>query len=278
VSTAATVPSHEDLDFIRALVERRSAIVLENDKDYLVTARLGPVAETNGLSSISELVGKLKSGRSGPLHDQVVEAMTTNETSFFRDVTPFEAFREVVLPEVLQQRSSSRTLEIWCAACSSGQEPYSVGMSLREQIPNVDDWKISIYCTDLSRKMVDRTSAGKYSQLEVNRGLPAPHLLKYFQKKGMKYVARDEIKKFIDAHTMNLVEPWPPFGPFDVIFLRNVLIYFNTDTKRMILERAKRVLRTGGFLFLGGAETTLGVCDAFERVPRAKASLYRLRS
>jgi len=278
VSIAAKAPTNEDLDFIRDLVERRSAIVLEDGKDYLVSARLGPVAEANGLGSISQLVVELKRSHFGSLHEQVVEAMTTNETSFFRDVAPFEAFREVVLPEVLARRSITKSIKIWCAACSSGQEPYSVGMSLRERMPDIDQWSVSIECTDLSQKMVERTKAGKYSQLEVNRGLPAPMILKYFQKKGMKYSARDEIRRFVTARTMNLIDPWPPLGPFDVVFLRNVLIYFNADTKRMILQRAERVLRRGGFLFLGGAETTLGICDAFERVPRAKASLYRLRS
>ncbi|MEM1026096.1 MAG: protein-glutamate O-methyltransferase CheR [Myxococcota bacterium] len=276
--STAIAASERDLDYIRELVESRSAIVLEQDKDYLVNARLTPVAECNGLSSISELVSRLRGSHYGQLHAQVVEAMTTNETSFFRDVAPFDALREVVLPFIQEQRAITRTMKIWCAACSSGQEPYSVGISLREVLPDVDSWMVSIHCTDLSQKMVDRTNAGKYSQLEVNRGLPAPFILKYFQKKGMKYVARDEIRRLVKAQTMNLIEPWPPFGPFDVIFLRNVLIYFNTDIKAKILERAQRALRPGGFLFLGGAETTLGICDAFERVPRAKASLYRLRS
>ena len=275
--SAVEIIQEQDLDYVRRLVESKAAIVLEANKNYLLEARLTPLAKKNGLNSIGELVQALKRDRTGPLHDSVVEAMTTNETSFFRDVAPFEALRTEVLPKLIERRSAARKLDIWCAASSSGQEPYSVAMTLLEHYPELESWSVRIHCTDLSQEMVDRTNAGKYSQLEVNRGLPATHVLKYFQKKGMKYVARDPLKKLVKAVPMNLIERWPSMGPFDVIFLRNVLIYFNPMIKRQILANACGVLKSDGFLFLGGAETTLGIHDAFERVPIAKASCYRLK-
>jgi chemotaxis protein methyltransferase CheR len=275
--SSAEQPSEQDLQFIRDLVRMKSAIVLEENKNYLLTARLQPLARRNGMSSISELVRKLRNNHHGTLHNSVVEAMTTNETSFFRDVAPFDALRTKVVPELMERRRVTRTLKIWCAACSSGQEPYTVAMTCLDAFPELEDWNFSILATDLSQEMVDRTNHGMYTQLEVNRGLPASFLLRYFKKKGMKYVAQDGLRQLVTAETMNLIEPWRPLGVFDIVFIRNVLIYFSPDTKAQILERVRGVLRRDGFMFLGGAETTLGIHDAFERVPVPKASCYRMK-
>ena len=267
-----------DFEYIRRLVHERAAIVLEDSKSYLVTARLTPLAEREGYQSLGELVETLRKAPSySPLVKSVVEAMTTNETSFFRDVAPFDAFRSEVLPAITKINASRRQLNMWSAACSSGQEPYSVLIEMREHFPELADWKVAFHASDLSSEMCDRTREGIYSQLEVNRGLPARLLVKYFRRKGMKWQVKDELRKLLVVQEVNLVQPWPSFPTFDVVFMRNVMIYFNVATKRDILARLRRILRPGGFLFLGGAETTLGVDESFERVPFPNASCYRLR-
>jgi chemotaxis protein methyltransferase CheR len=264
-----------EFDFIKELVFSRSAIVLEPGKEYLVESRLVPVARDHGVESLAELVDTLRARPSSALLEQVVEAMTTNETSFFRDVRPFEAFRSVVMPSVLEQRGTERTLTIWCAASSSGQEPYSVALLLAEHFPELADWDVHILATDLSREMVERTQAGAYSQLEVNRGLPATLLVKYFRRQGSSWTLDESIRSMVECREMNLVETWPALAPCDAIFLRNVLIYFDPETKRDLLDRAHRLLRPDGFLFLGGAETTLNLHEGYERVPFERAGCYR---
>lgn len=267
----------EHFEFVRNLVRDRAAIVLESGKEYLLDARLGPVARSRGLSSVSELVVELQSRREPELLDLVVEAMTTNETSFFRDVTPFQVMEKDLLPALLEARRARRSLRIWCGACSSGQEPVSLGIMLLETQPELASWSVTIEATDINRAMVERTREATYSQLEVNRGLRAPLLLKYFERKGIKWTVKPTVRSMISAKTMNLVEPWTVRGPYDFVFMRNVLIYFDATTKRQILDRIARVLAPDGYLFLGGAETTVGVHERFERMPHAKASCYRLK-
>ena len=265
-----------EFEYIRKLVHEQAAIVLEDSKVYLVDARLTPLAEREGYESLAELVATLRTQPSySPLVKSVIEAMTTNETSFFRDIAPFEAFTKEVLPTVIKANEDHRQINLWSAACSSGQEPYSILMSLRENFPELDDWHTTFYATDLSSEMCERTRNGVYSQLEVNRGLPARLLVKYFQRRGMKWQVKDEIRNLLDVKEMNLIQPWHAMPRLDVAFIRNVMIYFNTDTKRQILSKLKRILRPGGYLFLGGAETTLGVDESFERVPYPNASCYR---
>ena len=203
--------------------------------------------------------------------------MTTNETTFFRDVHPFDALRTRVIPELMAARANERALTIWCGASSSGQEPYSIAITLREHFPQLAGWKVRLLATDLSSEMVRRTTAGSFSQLEVNRGMPAPMLVKWFDRRGVHWQAKPELCAMIEAFEMNLATPWPTLPAFDVVFLRNVLIYFDVETKRTILGKVRRAMRPDGWLFLGGAETTLNLDDAFERVAVDRATCYRLR-
>lgn len=268
--------SPAEFAFMRDFVRERSAIVLEPGKEYLVESRLLPVARQEGLGTVAELVATLR--RPGPangLQRRVVEAMTTNETTFFRDTHPFEALRTEILPAVLRERAAERRITIWSAACSSGQEAYSIAITLREHFPQLAGWQVQVLCTDLSADMVRRCQAGRFSQLEVNRGLPAPLLIKYFKKDGLEWVAAPELRAMVSAREMNLATAWPVLPAVDILFLRNVLIYFDVPTKRQILGRARAALRPGGWLFLGGAETTLNLDDAYERVTFGRAVAYR---
>jgi chemotaxis protein methyltransferase CheR len=264
-----------ELAFLRDLVYRRSAIVIEKDKDYLVESRLGPLARVEGFASIDEMVCKLRAQPANGLRAKVVEAMTTNETSFFRDLHPFEALKAQILPTLRKARAVSRKLRIWSAACSTGQEGYTIAMVVREHFPDLESWDVKIFGTDLATAMVARAKEGKFSQLEVNRGLPAPLLVKYFERKGVDWQIKQPLRDMFEVKAMNLVDPWPAMGTFDVIFLRNVLIYFDVATKQLILSRIRQVLAPDGYLFLGGAETTLKVDDSFQRVQIDKSVYYR---
>jgi chemotaxis protein methyltransferase CheR len=268
--------SNTDFTYIRDLIRQRAAIILEPGKEYLVESRLLPVARQEGLTSLAELIARLRTQPYNGLHHKVVEAMTTNETSFFRDVHPFEALKKVIVPELITKRATGRTLNLWCGAASSGQEPYTVALVLREHFPALAQWNVRFMATDLSHKMLVRAQAGKYSQLEVNRGLPAPLLVKHFTKHGLEWHVKDDLRKMIEFRQLNLIDAWPVMPAMDIVFLRNVLIYFNVDTKKMILGKIRQLLQPDGYLFLGGAETTMGLDDAFERVQIEKASCYRL--
>lgn len=264
-----------EFDVVRKLIYERSAIVLEPGKEYLVEARLGPLARTDGCT-INQLIGRLRSGTERTLTDRVVEALTTNETAFFRDVKPFETLKTSVLPEVIARKAASRTLNIWCAASSSGQEPYTIAMVLRENFPQLLNWQVKIMCTDISTEMVARTKAGRYSQLEVGRGLPAPMLLKYFTRVGLEWEASPDLKRWLDVRPMNLAAPWAVLGKQDVVFCRNVLIYFDIETKKSILRRIRDLITPEGYLFLGAAETTRGLDDQFESMQIGSSGCYRV--
>ncbi len=266
-----------DFDYIRDIVRRQSAIVLEPGKEYLVESRLLPLARSSGEGSIAGLVSRMRREPHGTVVAQVVDAMTTNETSFFRDNHPFEALSKHVLPELIKARANERRLSFWCGASSSGQEPYTISMILRDALAAHPGWQTSLLATDLSSEMLARTKAGRYSQLEVNRGLPVTMLVKHFDKVGTEWQVKPELRAMVQTKALNLAVPFPVMGPFDVVFLRNVLIYFDTPTKRAVLERVRRVLRPGGYLFLGGAETTLTIDDAWERVVLDRATAYRPR-
>lgn len=270
--------SPADFQYVSQLVRQKSAIVLEPEKSYLLEARLTPLARTEGFASIEAMVAQLRRHPFNGLHRKVVEAMTTNETSFFRDLHPFEALKSVVLPEIMKRRQAERRLTIWCAACSSGQEPYTVAMTILDHFPELASWSLRILATDLSSEMVAKSKAGRYGQIEVNRGLPAHLLVKYFEKKGMEWQVLPELQQHCEFREMNLIEPWGPLPPMDVVFLRNVLIYFDVETKRTILENVRKVLQPWGYLFLGGAETTINLGDTFERVQFDRAGCYRLKS
>jgi chemotaxis protein methyltransferase CheR len=204
--------------------------------------------------------------------------MTTNETSWFRDRHPFDALSNHLVPELMRRRSAERRLTVWSAGCSSGQEPYSIAMVLHNQLALHPGWQVQILGTDLSEEMLVKARSGRYGQLEVNRGLPAAMLVNNFDRVGMEWVVRDNIRSLVDFAALNLAQPLPASLPrFDIVFLRNVLIYFDGDTKRQVLERVRQVMRPDGYLFLGGAETTLNVDDAFEPVQFDRATCYQLR-
>jgi chemotaxis protein methyltransferase CheR len=282
--TAAGVPFEPsaldpDYTYIRELVRERSAIVLEPSKAYLIESRLTPLARSEGVGTLQQLIIRLRGDRNGALVRKVVEAMTTNETSFFRDRHPFDALRQQIIPELRASREPTKMLNVWSAACSTGQEAYSVAMVLHEHFPDLtSSWRVRILGTDLSGQVVERARRGSFSQLEVNRGLPATLGVKYFRREGLEWFVRDALKQMTEFREMNLVEPWPSLPPMDVVFLRNVLIYFDTETKKAILKRVRQVLRPDGYLFLGGAETTLNIDESFERVPLDKVGgCYRPR-
>jgi chemotaxis protein methyltransferase CheR len=269
--------SPPDFQFVSQLVRQRSAIVLEPEKSYLLDARLTPLAKAEGFASLDAMVAAMRSRPFDALQRKVVEAMTTNETSFFRDLHPFDALKTVVIPEVMQRRKAERQISIWCAACSSGQEPYTIAMTLKD-MPQLAGWTVRILGTDLSSEMVTRSRNGRYGQIEVNRGLPANLLVRYFEKKGVEWEVKPEIRQMCEFRELNLIEPWGTIPPMDVIFLRNVLIYFNVETKRTILANARKVMRPWGYLFLGGAETTINLGDVFERVQFDRAGCYRAKA
>ncbi len=264
-----------EFDFLRALVRERSAIVMEPGKEYLVESRILPLLRSEGLPDPAALVAVLRGAPRGELERRVVEAMTTNETSWFRDVHPFEALRTTLLPELIAARAAEKKLRFWSTACSSGQEAFSLAMLLAEHFPRLADWDIQIVATDLSRDMVERTRAGCYGQLEMNRGLPGALLLKYFERAGTHWQVKPALRALVHPRTMNLVQPWPVLPRFDLILLRNVLIYFDLETKRTLLRRARQLLRPDGALFLGSAETTAMIDDSWQRLSSAGTVAYR---
>ena len=268
-----------DLTFLRSLVRERSGIVLGEDKAYLLESRLNPLVRVLGLTSLEVLVRQLRSNPPTALVRQVVEAMTTNETLFFRDTHPFETLTTRCLPELMAKRQTQKRLTIWCAASSTGQEPYSIAIAIREQLPQLSTWDFTITATDLSTEVLAKAKAGAYSQLEVSRGLSAQHLQRWFAKTATgTYQIKDELRRMVDYKTLNLLESWNVPAPLDVVFMRNVLIYFDLDTKKQILAKVRRVLAPDGFFFLGGAETTMNIDDHFERLPNERGGCYRLKA
>lgn len=268
--------TEQDYSFLTKLLLDRSAIALEPGKEYLLEARLGPVAKRNGHASIAEFIEQLRKPGAQRLTKELVEAMVTTETSFFRDIHPFETLRRTVFPELIRLRGDVKQLNIWCAASSSGQEPYTLAIILREYFPELLRWQIKFIATDISDDMLERCRAGCYSQIEVNRGLPTALLLKYFTQDGAKWQLDEKVRSLIEFRRMNLAEPWPSIPPMDLVLLRNVMIYFDVETKKAVLRRLSRVLRKDGYLILGGAETTLNLDDAYQRVENLKAGFYRL--
>jgi chemotaxis protein methyltransferase CheR len=257
------------------LLKDRSAIVLESGKQYLVETRLTALVRQLHLNSITDLVQRLRARPFNGLHTQVIEAMVTTETSFFRDHHPFEALRKAVLPDLVQRRRDERRLNIWCAASSSGQEPYSVALLLREQFPQLAGWQVPLLASDLSREVLDRAREGRYSQLEVNRGLPAVLLVKHFRQHGTSWQLNEDIRRMVEFREINLAQPWPVLPRMDLVMIRNVMIYFAVETKKLILGRLARLLRPDGYLLLGGAETTFNLDDSYRRVEHLKAGFYQ---
>jgi len=268
--------SSADFNYIQKVVKEKSAIVLETGKEYLVESRLVPLVRQQGLASIEELISKIKSPTSAPLLTRVVEAMTTNETSFFRDIHPFEALKKHLFPELFKKREALKELSIWSAASSTGQEAYTIALILREFFPQyATNWKIRIIGTDISQEILKRAREGKFNQIEINRGLPAALMVKYFEKQGMEWQLKEEVRKMVEFQFLNLAEQWGSLPGMDIVFLRNVLIYFDLETKRQILTKVYKLLKPDGYLFLGGAETPLNIHNDFEAVYLDKAICYR---
>lgn len=266
-----------DFRYISDLVRQHAAIVLEPGKEYLVESRLIPVARAEGLPDLAAVVTQLQRSRDPKLLTKIVEAMTTNETSWFRDKHPFDLFVGKVLPELTAARTAEKRLSVWCAAASSGQEPYSLAMLLQDWLTARPGWQARITATDISEDVLVKARAGRYSQLEVNRGMPAAMLVRHFDRVGTEWQVKEPLRRMVDYRQMNLAVPFPPVAQYDVVFCRNVLIYFDTMTKKAILERIRRVLKPDGYLFLGGAETTLNLDDAFTRVHVDGATCYQLQ-
>jgi chemotaxis protein methyltransferase CheR len=264
-----------EFSYLCELVKNSTAIALDVQREYLMEARLAGIAQQEGFASVSELLTRVRTSNSSQLQWRVVEAMTTNETSFFRDIKPFEALRQTILPALIQARRDERKLSIWCAACSSGQEPYSLSMLLREHFPELNTWTISILATDIATEMLEKTRAGRYTQLEVNRGLPANYLVKYFKKNGVEWQIDDSIRNMVDVRRMNLAVAWPLLPSMDIVLLRNVMIYFPVETKKQILRNMRSVMRPDGYLFLGTAETTINLDANFGTESYKNISYYR---
>jgi chemotaxis protein methyltransferase CheR len=255
-----------DYEFLRKLLKERSGLDLSADKQYLVESRLIPLARKAGLPGLPELVQKLKGGADA-LTAEVVEAMTTNETFFFRDKVPFDHLKATILPELLQARASRRSLRIWCAASSTGQEPYSIAMCLKELGAALTGWRVEIVATDLSQGVLEKSRAGLFSQFEVQRGLPIQLLVKHFVQTGELWQLNADIRAMVQFRQLNLLQDFSHLGAFDIIFCRNVLIYFDQDTKTNVFGRLARVVEPDGFLMLGAAETVVGLTEAFKPYP-----------
>jgi chemotaxis protein methyltransferase CheR len=262
-----------DYEYLRKLLRERSGLDLSSDKQYLVESRLIPLARRVGLSGIAELVAKIKAG-SDAMTSEVVEAMTTNETFFFRDRIPFDHLRQTILPAMLQARANRRTLRIWSAASSTGQEPYSIAMCLKEIGAALAGWRVEILATDLSQGVLEKSRAGIFSQFEMQRGLPIQMLVKHFTQVGELWQINADIRAMVQHRQLNLLQDFSHLGTFDVIFCRNVMIYFDPDTKAGVFERLSKSVEPDGMLVLGAAESVVGISDAFKPYPEHRG-LYR---
>jgi chemotaxis protein methyltransferase CheR len=264
-----------DFEFIAQLLYQRSGLVITQEKAYLLESRLNPVARKWDLDGFDALIAALRSNKDERLLVDVTEAMTTNESFFFRDNRPFDQFKEIVLPHLLEARAARKQIRIWSAACSSGQEPYTLAMILKEEAAKLAGWKVEIVATDLSTEILEKAKEGLYSQFEVQRGLPITLLMKHFTQEGEKWRISEEIRNMVSYRPFNLLDSPTALGTFDVVFCRNVLIYFDQATKGQVLSRVAQIMPADGYLYLGGAETVLGISDSFEVVP-GQRGIYRL--
>ncbi len=272
--------SPANLHFVRELVHRESGIVLGPDKAYLIQTRLRQVAGQEGAFSIDELCNRLRFKRDLGLEFRIVEALTINETSFFRDTQPFETLKRIIFPELLRRRAPERRISIWSAACSTGQEAYSIGMTIMESLFGISGWSVNLLATDISRRALNQARDGRYSQLEVSRGISKESLRRYFTKDDRHWVVRPSLKELVEFREANLTQNLAARvrGPFDVIFCRNVLIYFDSTTKTRILGSLRQLLKPDGYLFLGAAEDASMYDPAFQRTELGRASAYRIKS
>jgi len=259
------IPSN--FDYIAALLKDRSGLIVTMDKLYLLDARLSPIARRHGHANLDAVVAAMRAPFSESLIGEVVDAMTTNETSFFRDRTPFETLRTALIPGLVARRGAQRAIRIWSAACSTGQEPYSLAMMLHDSFPALRDWRIEIVATDLSPTVLDRARDGTFSAFEVQRGLPIQMLVRHFDQVDQSWRVKPELRKMIDFRICNLLGAFESLGRFDIILCRNVLIYFDQPTKAGVLNRLAKMINPDGALMLGGAESVFGICNALQDVP-----------
>ncbi len=277
-SHAGAGVTQQSFAYLQGLLLRRTGTLLEAGKEYVVETRLHGLAQSEGFGSVAALLeGVQTEEEHGVLHGKVAEAMLNGETSFFRDLYPFEAMRETLLPEILAKRETGRTLNIWSAAVASGQEAYSIAMLLLESFPQLAGWRVRLIASDISETMLARARAGVFSQIEVNRGLPARLMLKYFDRAGAEWSIHPQVRQMVEFQKINLAAPWPALPPADFIFMRNVLLYFSLETRKAILTRVGRTLRSDGYLFLGGGETTLITDRSYESIRVGKSVCYRAR-
>ncbi|MBR8836207.1 MAG: protein-glutamate O-methyltransferase CheR [Stigonema ocellatum SAG 48.90 = DSM 106950] len=267
--------SSTDFAYLRELLYHYSGIVLDEDKEYLAELHLEPLAEIAGFDSIATLIKFLRTEPFNSLHVQVIEALVTYETFFFRDIYPFEALKNFVLPELLKNRKEEKSLNIWCAACSSGQEPYSIAMLIRQYFPMLANWMVKIIASDFSSKALARARKGRYNQIEIQRGLSETLRNKYFHQENNEWQIQEQIRSLVEFREMNLIQSWSFLPQMDIIFLRNVLIYFDTEMKKTILGKVRQLLKPDGYLFLGGGETTIYLDSSFKQVKLGKYICYR---
>ena len=265
-------------DYLRQLMRERTGIVLEPGKEYFVEVRLAALADEHGFGTVQRLLDGLQIEEPwGILHRTVAESLAVTETSFFRDLHPFEEMRDTILPRIIEARRATRAIHIWCTSVATGQEPYSVAMLLQEHFPELADWRMRLIASDFSHAMLRRAREGLYTQIEVNRGLPAPYLLRYFAKEGLDWRIRADLRNRVEFRQVNLVEPWPVLPPLDLVLMRNVLIYFSADTRHRVLRNLAEVMNPDGVLFLGSTETTMPADAAFEPVAFRDTVVHRPR-
>lgn len=268
------IMDNNNFEYVRKFLRDETAIILDPTKEYLVECRLSPISKELGFKSLDELITAFKASPKEEIKLKIIDAMTINETFFFRDIHPFEALKTQIIPAIIAKKDSKK-LDIWCAASSSGQEPYTIAMILKDLAPQLLNWSINIIASDISEKMLMKAKSGVYNQLEVNRGLPLIYLAKYFEKKGSEWQINQEIRNMVKFEKINLMNRWT-LPSMDIVFMRNVLIYFDSDTKKDIIKRVEEILNPSGYLFLGGAETTMGINNQFERVGIEKVPCYQL--
>lgn len=261
-----------ELALLQRILLTDAGLNLESGKEYLINGRLEPIAASAGLADVAALVRAVATP--GALRRRVVEAMTTNETSFFRDIQPFERTRKEILPEIVAARKGARRLRIWSAACSTGQEPVSLAITVRDHFPELRDWDVRVVGSDFNAQVVERARSGRYTQLEVNRGLPAAALLRHFTRAGLEWAVSADVRALTMFHQQNLLEP-SQHGPFDLVFLRNVLIYFTPDIRARVLRRVRAAMAPDAWLLLGAAETSAGVPEGFTRIVRGDTTYLR---
>ncbi len=262
--------------FFADLVTKNSGIEIKPEKTYLLESRLKELARARGLRDVEDLYQEASRKLTPQLRDEIIDAMTTNETYFFRDQHPFEALRKVVIPELKKLRQKEKNLKIWSAASSTGQEAYSIAMLIHEYFPELLSWRISILGTDISQEALKKAQQGAYSQIEVNRGLPVTFLVKYFKQNGARWVVNEKVRRLVTFRKMNLLDPFPPgFGPFDLVLCRYVLIYFSSDVKKKVLEKIAKVMKPKGYLFLGATENPLGLPKGFVRKVIGRTVCYQ---